>query len=169
MLTYPYGKKAGETVVAKRMDLKEAAQKLGITSDSVRKRVKRGTLPSETGEDGRLYVWLDLASDSRPDTGSDIDSPNVSPDGLGVLVEAKDETIRVLEAQLRAEREASAELRRIVAGLVQRVPEQEPVREPSPQPSETPTTSAEPRSDTQAPPKEENMERRSWWRRFFGL
>jgi hypothetical protein len=157
-------------VVSKRMDLKEAAQVLGITSDSVRKRVKRGTLPSETGEDGRLYVWLDLGSDSRSDAGSDEATPaDVSPDGSDALVGAKDETIRVLEAQLRAEREASAELRRIVAGLVQRVPELEPAREPSPQPSETPTTSAEPRSDTQAPPKEENMEPRSWWRRFFGL
>jgi hypothetical protein len=154
-------------VVSKRMDLKEAAQVLGITSDSVRKRVKRGTLPSETGEDGRLYVWLDLGSDSRSDAGSDEASSDVSPDGSDALVGAKDETIRVLEAQLRAEREASAELRRIVAGLVQRVPELEPVREPSPQPSEAPTTPAEPRSDTQAPP--EQKERRSWWRRFFGL
>ena len=162
MLTYPYGKKAGEIVVAKRMDLKEAVQVLGITSDSVRKRVKRGTLPSETGEDGRLYVWLDMGPDSGLDTGSDGVSPGVPPDGLDTLVEAKDETIRVLEAQLQAEREASAELRRIVAGLVQRVPELEPAREPG----ESPVSASEKPSDIQEEPQEEGK-RRSWLYRFF--
>jgi hypothetical protein len=158
MLSDPYGKKAGETVVAKRMDLKEAAQVLGITSDSVRKRVKRGTLPSETGEDGRLYVWLDMG----PDDGLDNALPGVSPDRSDALVEAKDETIRVLEAQLQAEREASAELRRIVAGLVQRTPELELAREPAPESPESPQTASEHGSGTQAPPQEE---KRSWWQR----
>lgn len=161
MLSDPYGKKAGETVVAKRMDLKEAAQVLGITSDSVRKRVKRGTLPSEMGEDGRLQVWLDTGLD----VGSDNALPGVSPDRSDALVEAKDETIRVLEAQLQAEREASAELRRIVAGLVQRIPELEPAREPAPESPESPQTASEDGSATQAPPQEE---KRSWWQRWFG-
>jgi hypothetical protein len=45
-----------------RLDLKAAAEALGVTSEAVRKRAKRGTLPSETGEDGRLYVWVDDGS-----------------------------------------------------------------------------------------------------------
>ena len=161
MLSDPYGKKAGETVVAKRMDLKEAAQVLGIASDSVRKRVKRGTLPSETGEDGRLYVWLDTGSDE----GFVNALPGVSPDRSDALVEAKDETIRVLEAQLQAEGEASAELGRIVAGLVQRIPELEPARESAPESPESPQTASEDGSGTQEAPPEE--ERRSWWRRLI--
>jgi hypothetical protein len=39
------------------------------------------------------------------------------------VISAKDETIRVVREQQEAERAASAELRRIVAGLVQQVPE----------------------------------------------
>jgi hypothetical protein len=49
---------------SRRMDLKEAAEVLGVTSDAVRKRAKRGTIPSETGLDGLLYVWVD---DGSPD------------------------------------------------------------------------------------------------------
>jgi hypothetical protein len=37
-------------------------------------------------------------------------------------VAAKDETINLLRSQLEAEREANRENRRIIAGLVQRVP-----------------------------------------------
>jgi hypothetical protein len=32
---------------------------LGTSVDAVRKRIKRGTLDHEKGEDGRLYVFLD--------------------------------------------------------------------------------------------------------------
>ncbi len=55
------------------------------------------------------------------------------------MISAKDEAIRVLREQLEAEREASAELRRIVAGLVQRVPE----LEAPPEPREAPETTSE--------------------------
>jgi hypothetical protein len=47
-----------------RLDVTAAALKLGISSDAVRKRVKRGTLPSEKDADGSLYVWVD---DDQPD------------------------------------------------------------------------------------------------------
>jgi len=44
----------------KHLDVKQAAQVLGISTDAVHKRVKRGSLDSEKGSDGRVYVWLDL-------------------------------------------------------------------------------------------------------------
>ena len=52
------GDTEGDTMGTRKLDLKEAAAALGITSEAVRRRAKRGTLPSENGEDGRLYVWL---------------------------------------------------------------------------------------------------------------
>src|SRR5215210_1354575 len=78
------------------------------------------------------------------------------------LISAKEETIRVLEAQLEAEREASAELRRIVAGLVQRVPEIEGPAEPR-EPSEA---VREPSAGTSTSPDQEGL---PWWKRFFGF
>ena len=44
-----------------RLALKEAAERLGTTVNAVRKRVQRGSLKAEKGEDGRVYVWLDAA------------------------------------------------------------------------------------------------------------
>jgi len=41
------------------VDLKAAAEILDTTTEAVRKRAKSGTLPSTTGEDGRLYVRVD--------------------------------------------------------------------------------------------------------------
>jgi hypothetical protein len=123
--------------------LRDAADVLGLTVDAVRKRVKRGTLEAEKGLDGRLYVFLD--------TDPDTDSPRSDTERL----------ISTLEEQLRLEREAHAEARRIIAGLVERIPAIEP--------PESPETPAEPRPGTQAPPEgEEPLEARPWWRRWFG-
>ncbi len=111
--------------------------------DAVRKRVKRGTLESERGADGRLYVFLD--------TDEDTDSPRSDTDRL----------ISTLEEQLRLEREAHAEARRLLAAALERIPALEP--------PESPETPSEAARDTQAPPEPEMpAEVRPWWRRVFG-
>ena len=102
--------------------------------DAVRKRVKRGTLESERGADGRLYVFIDADEDT--------DSPRSDTDRL----------ISTLEEQLRLEREAHAEARRIIAGLVERVP---PALPP---PSEEPLVEEE--AETPDPPR--------WWEFWRG-
>jgi len=88
------------------VDLKDAAEILGTTTEAVRKRAKSGTLPTTTGENGRLYVRVDGQVDDWVDA---------RVDGEARLVE----------------REANRENRRIIAGLVQRVPELEPAVEAS--------------------------------------
>ncbi len=98
---------------------------MGISPEVVRNRLSRGTLES-VKERGRVFVLIDR--DMARDTD---DIPTDTPGEVhAALVSAKDETIGVLEEQLESERAASAELRRIVAGLVQRLPELEPAREP---------------------------------------
>lgn len=85
-------------------------------------RVRRGTLRSEKGEDGRVYVFV------VPDQGGvppEISEPNPSRE----LIEEMRGRIEDLREQLAAEREAHREARRIIAGLVQRVPELEAPRE----------------------------------------
>jgi len=46
--------------------LREAADILGLSKEAVRKRVIRGTLRSDTGGDGRRYVYLDDGGDEAP-------------------------------------------------------------------------------------------------------
>jgi hypothetical protein len=62
------------------------------------------------------------------------DEPGPEPQDQGPscpLIEAKDETIEILREQLRAEREAHAEARRIIAALTSHIPEIEAPRESS--------------------------------------
>jgi hypothetical protein len=80
------------------------------------------------------------------------------------LLEVLRDEVSHLRDQLDRERDASAELRRIVAGLVQRVPELEGTSEPR----EAPETLSEgtDKEDVSSEPQEAS-ERRSWLSRFF--
>lgn len=58
-----------------RLTVNDAASRLGISSESVRQRVRRGTLNSEKIED-RLYILLtpqDQQSDDHSNSHSDVD------------------------------------------------------------------------------------------------
>jgi hypothetical protein len=151
----------------------EAARALGISPEAVRNRLSRGTLNSEK-ENGTVYVLLPAdrvrCTDDRSRYTADIpdgtsrrigDTSNDILRDSASLMSAKDETIRVLSEQLEAERTASAELRRIVAGLVQRVPE----LEAAPEPRNAPKTASEGTVKGDVPPPE--PERVSWLRRLL--
>jgi len=127
--------------------LRDAADVLGLTVDAVRKRVKRKKLEAEKGPDGRLYVFLDTDQESV--------SPRSDTDRL----------ISTLEEQLRLEREAHAESRRLLAAALERIPQLEAPSEPP----ESPESSSKPRPSTAGPPEPETpAEVRPWWRRWFG-
>jgi hypothetical protein len=137
-------------VTSRRLTVQEAAEVLGTSMDAVRMRARRGSLESEKDSDGRVYVWVDP---DESETRQRLNGESTA------LISAKDETIRVLQEQLEAEREAHKEARRIIAGLVQRIPELQ-APEDAPQ-------SAEPRPDrpgsSEAPAEaQEGTERRSW-------
>jgi hypothetical protein len=102
--------------ISRRLTVQEAAEVLGTSVDAVRMRARRGSLESEKDSDGRVYVWVDP---DESETRHRLNGESTA------LISAKDETIRVLQEQLEAEREAHKEARRIIAGLVQRIPELE--------------------------------------------
>src|SRR5215212_9140829 len=128
---------AGGSRVGRRMNLKEAAEVLGSTSEAIRKRAKRGTIPSETGDDGMLYVWVDDRVDGTRDEGSHQVDGRVDGNGNGVsdgsdrvdnrvddhlpdiyrdlLLDRMGSEIDHLREQLQEEREANRENRRIIA------------------------------------------------------
>jgi hypothetical protein len=135
----------------------EAARVLGITEAAVRARINRGKLTSEK-IDNTVYVRLD--SDTTP----------VFPDDQTALVEALRDQVGMLKQQLNTEQAASAELRRIIAALTQRIPELEPPRSPEPPqaPAEATEQPGRVEPQTSVEGAQEGAEQRSWWRRVFG-
>ena len=134
------------------MPLKEAAAVLGVSKDAVRQRVRRGTLRSDKGEDGRVYVYLD---DSVDDVYAAKPPPASEAAGDDLLHRQMQARIDDLREQLRREQDAHAEARRIIAGLVQRIPELEAPREAeareTPETATAETEGTSPRSDSPGP------------------
>ena len=167
------------------LTLAEAAVALGISSEAVRKRLKRGGLAGQQ-VDGRWYVTLDSPGgqpadagthrvDERPDDGGDA--------GYPPLVAALEARIGGLEAELarthaalQRAQEAEGEQRRIIAGLMARLPElAAPARTPRSQDRTEvePTENLSPRATGFDPPSVVAEvpavpvpARRPWWRRW---
>ena len=52
--------------------VQEAARRLGVKEDAIRKRMQRGTLKHEKDpKDGRVYVYMDATQDGLQDTSQD--------------------------------------------------------------------------------------------------
>jgi hypothetical protein len=149
-----------------RYTVAEAADMLGITTGAVRNRLSRGTLRS-TKESGAVYVLLpdDMSRDAVRDA-DDMSSEMSQPDSGALISEMRDR-LRYVEGQLEAERQAHAEARRIIAGLVERIPAIEAPSEPreSPETVEETSDRAEPRPATG---EDQEGVQRPWWRRMFG-
>ena len=163
-----------------RVTVADAALLLGISEDAVRSRLRRGTLRRETGEDGTVFVVLGTdrpASNQRPTDDrltnqqndrqtagqpidGHVDRRGGSETDRDELVEALRDDVAHLRDQLDRERDASAELRRIVAGLVQRVPE----LEAPPEPRNAPKTASEGMANGNVPSEPERV---SWLRRLL--
>ena len=159
-------------VVAK-MTVEKAACSLGIKEESVRKRIRRGKMRSEKGPDGRLYVYLDGTDVVRDGNREESQGPygdrsrNEPTHAAREVMEAKDETIRILQHQLEEEREARRRADTIIAQLTQlnvaltaRVPRLEAPPTELPDTEGAAVATAE---EVQLP-----SEPSSWWRRRLG-
>jgi hypothetical protein len=147
---------SGERRPERRVHLTEAAALLGVSKDAVRMRVKRGTLLSEKGEDGRVYVWVNDNPDADPNTVH----PEPQAEALRELIDELRDRVRSLE-------EANRENRRIIAALTSRIPAIEAPRDEreSPEPGEEQQGRGEPHPG--AGEAQEGAQR-PWWRRVFG-
>jgi hypothetical protein len=103
-----------------RMTLRQAATVLGVSESAIRKRVERGTLPSDKGPDGRRYVYLDTVADTMVDEVADTSATH-ERDELMSELRAHNDT---LQEQLKAERQGHAEARRLLAAALERIPPQ---------------------------------------------
>jgi excisionase family DNA binding protein len=118
--------------VMDRITVQEAAQRLGISQDAVRQRVRRGSMRHEKDDKGRVYVYLSptntrstIVHDTPRDTVGDT-VHDASPNEL--LKELRDR-IHFLEIELGDRKEESRRKDHIIAALTQRIPELEPTSE----------------------------------------
>ncbi len=146
-------------MAGQRVDLRTAAELLGISSDAVRKRAKRGTIPYETGVDGKLYVWVDGGeTDDYPDEPTDRDQ--------GALVEELRGQVAFLRRELEARTEETRRKDHIIMSLTQRGHELAPPRD---EPHGTGTASEEVRGTGTPAGGTGEPRGRSWLRRLFGF
>src|SRR3954453_4523164 len=82
-----------------RVTVSEAAQRLGVKEQAIRKRIQRETLPHDKDETGRVYVYLN-AIDTPEADGTSMRDNTESQVTVEGLLEAKDETISELRTQL---------------------------------------------------------------------
>jgi excisionase family DNA binding protein len=160
-----------------RLTVAEAAERLGVTQDAVRKRMARGTI-RHVREDGRLYVYLDTferASKTVQDEGQADASKTVQDVGQDRYIAALEDQVQFLRREL--ERKDAILLR-----LAERIPELEAPPEPRDEPETArqdaggveergeraePQEVAQKRSPIGERPNEETV-RRPWWIRVFG-
>ncbi len=161
-----------------RLDVAEAAHRLGISEAAVRKRVQRGRIPHERDDDGRLFVWV---SPGETRHASSREAAEESSD-ITALVEEMRDRLRYVEGQLEAERQAHAEARRLLFSALEKIPSA--IEAPS-EPPGGPETATEGGGEGRAVGDSEAQEpsealggsgsfagsgtaRGSWWRRMFG-
>jgi len=155
----------------------EAAEALGVTRDAIHKRIRRGTIEYEKGEDGRFYVYVDTST-SRVDQSAYESKDESKVEVLERLIEGQQDRIAFLERELERRGDETVRLHQIVAGLTQanaqlaaRVPELEAPQEAAeaPEPAEDEPERAEPQPDrVEAQEGVGEASERSWWRRMFG-
>jgi predicted RNase H-like nuclease (RuvC/YqgF family) len=143
-----------------RISVPQAANRLGITQDAVRKRIARGTIRHGKDHDGRIFVYLDAF-----ERESEIDQDNgQGAESKTVLDDDQDKYIRSLEDQIDFLRRELERKDTIIMSLTQRIPE----LEASPEPREGHGAASEEAAKSTAPQEQQNpSERRSLMHRFF--
>ena len=113
-----------------RVTVQEAAQRLGISQDAVRQRIRRGSMRHDKDDKGRVYVYLN-PTNTRPTPVHDAPRDTVyDASRSNELVTELRNRIQFLETELADRKEESRRKDHIIAALTQRIPELEPAPEP---------------------------------------
>jgi hypothetical protein len=99
-----------------RLTVAQAATRLGVSQDAIRKRISRNTIDYDQDPDGRIHVYLD---------SSEIEQDKSSDASIEKLVEVQHQEIEFLRRQLETRTEEIRRRDSIIAGLTQRIPELE--------------------------------------------
>jgi hypothetical protein len=137
-----------------RLTIQEAARRLGVSEGAVRKRVTRGTLEHDKGEDGRVYVYLDAGVDGGVDGG-------VDPNSSALISQLRDEVVYLRDENRRKDEiimQQAMTMRQLTAAQPQEPTEIAETVEEEPERAEPDSATGGPQEGIQRP----------WWRRVFG-
>ena len=142
----------------RRVTIREAAILLGVSEGAVRKRVDRGTIEHDKGNDGRVYVYLSDGVPGGDDNGVDASTPHES----SPLISEMRSRIDFLEDELRRKDMILMNMTETMKAITA-----------PPEPREGSVTGSEDstRGDVPSEHQEEPLreERPSWWRKFLGF
>lgn len=113
----------GRDATQDRVTIQEAARRLGVKEDAIRKRIQRGSMRHEKAEDGRVYVWVDTTQDTTQDAGQEAQDA-YRDTAQDERLEDLREQVAYLRRQLDEEREARRRADMILAQLAQANAEQ---------------------------------------------
>ncbi len=152
-------------MVSRRFTVSQAAKHLSTTESSIRHKVNRNSIPHERDEEtNRVYILIDEVEDEvlTEDTQRDT---NGEPSDNERLITTLTMQLEATQESLKQEREANRENRRLLAAALERIP----AIEAAPEPRESAQTPSEEQGNGTAHPEDERPEKRSWFKRFFGL
>ncbi len=162
----------GQYVGQYRVTIQEAAERLGVKEGAIRKRIERGTIRSEKEvETGRVYVYVDEPPVEDPledhdagyDNGYDTSHDAGYDAGYDLLIRSQQEEIVFLRRELERKDALLLNMTEVMKAL------NPPVPETTHTPRESPETVFEERGEGAVPPEAGGREKRSLWRRLFGL
>ena len=137
-----------------RLTVAEAAVRLGVKEQAIRKRIQRGTIAHDKDEDGRVYVYLDPEDGA---TGTSIDT------SMDKLLQSLQDQIAYLRQEAEDWKEEARRKDTIIMSLTQRLPELEAPTESS----GGLQTASEGPTKGNLRGQQESSQRRSWLHRFF--
>ncbi len=132
------------------MDVKQAAEALGISTEGVRQRIRRRSLSSEKDADGRVYVWLD-EDDAANRRGTDGSTHAV---------------ITRLESEVEYLRAENQRKDAILLSMAEGLKSLEP---PTSGEGEQQYQGVATGPEEQKEEQRQQDDTRSWWQRWFGL
>ena len=141
-----------------RVSVAEASIRLGISQDAIYKRIKRGTIPWDKGEDDKTYVYIDGVDGSTDRARQSTDQASSASNYV-----SKDELLSELRARVKFLEEELQRKDTILLSLTQRIPE----LEAPPESRDAPVSSSEEENSTTPPEQQEASQGRSWLYRFF--
>ena len=137
----------------------EAAARLGVKEQAIRKRIQRGTLTYDKDDDGHVYVYLDMEDRA---TGTDADA------GINTLLQSLQDQVVYLRQEAEDWKEEARRKDTIIMSLTQRIPELEAPTEPRAASADTAGEGTRARVvHTASLESQELSQRSSWPHRFF--
>ena len=155
----PYATDTSRVRHLNRVTVSQAAERLGITQDAVRQRIRRDTIRHDKDENGRVYVYLDSTHTDHDGVQNGVHDG--VRDNAGTRDPYRDELIEELRNRVRYLEEESRRKDSILLTMAQRIPELEAASEPRGEPVRNSESSS---NGDYVPPEQEP---RSWWRRLF--